>query len=121
MTLEELLDRIQGIESSDLEFKEAQHNVPKSAFETVAAFANTTGGWLIFGIRQVKAGFEVSGIVDAEKVQSDFITSLRGGRFSQFIDLRHSSYSIYDTIPALAHTSCPAADKKETGLPPDLC
>ncbi len=49
-------------EWNDVEFKEARHEVPKSAFETVSAFANTKGGWLVFGVRQALNGYEVSGV-----------------------------------------------------------
>ncbi|MBK8211734.1 MAG: ATP-binding protein [Rhodospirillales bacterium] len=48
----QLLERIKGGEWSDLEVKAAQHEVPRSAYETVSAFANTSGGHLVFGVQQ---------------------------------------------------------------------
>ncbi|MGA2260280.1 MAG: ATP-binding protein [Acidobacteriota bacterium] len=72
MDRQDLLKRLKGHEWTDVEFKEAQREVPKSAYETVSAFSNTHGGWLAFGIRQMAAGYEVAGIADADKVQGDF-------------------------------------------------
>jgi len=76
MDRQELLKRLRGHEWTNVEFKEAQRDVPKSAYESVSAFSNTHGGWLVFGIRQVNAEFEVSGIANVDKVQGDFLSAL---------------------------------------------
>jgi len=76
MNRQELFKRLKGHEWTDVEFKEAQHDVPKSAYETVSAFANTHGGWLVFGVRQTDAGFEISGVGNVDKVQGDFLSAL---------------------------------------------
>ncbi|MCM8626699.1 MAG: putative DNA binding domain-containing protein [Defluviicoccus sp.] len=73
----ELLARIQGGEWSDLEVKAAQHEVPKSAYETVSAFANTSGGHLVFGVQQSGDQFEIVGVISLDKVQNDFLSGLR--------------------------------------------
>src|SRR3989338_7523625 len=52
MKLEELNKLLKAGEWKDVEFKEARTDVPKSAFETVSAFANTHGGRLVFGVAQ---------------------------------------------------------------------
>jgi len=49
MKIAELKRLLKAGEWNDVEFKEARLAVPKSAFETVSAFANTHGGWLVFG------------------------------------------------------------------------
>ena len=77
MEREELIRRINGYEWNDIEFKEAQRDVPRSAYETVSAFANTEGGHLVFGVKQSEEGFEVVGVLSVDKVQGDFLTALR--------------------------------------------
>lgn len=91
MTLDELRQRLTQIEWRDIEFKEAQHDVPKSAFATVSAFANTGGGHIVFGIKEANGAFEIVGVLEPEKVQSDFLTVLRGGeKFSCIISAEES-------------------------------
>ena len=65
MTRDELLARLQSIEWSDIEFKEATWAVPKDALSTVSAFANTEGGHLVFGVRQANGAFTVAGVTEA--------------------------------------------------------
>lgn len=77
MTREELLERLQSIEWDDIEFKEASWAVPKSALSSVSAFANTTGGYLVFGIKEANGTFTVSGVIEADKVQNDFLGQVR--------------------------------------------
>ena len=79
MTREELLDRIQKYEWSDIEFKQAQRGVSQDAYETVSAFANTAGGWLVFGVRETDGALDVVGVVEVDKVQNDFLSTLRSG------------------------------------------
>ncbi|HQP89298.1 MAG TPA: ATP-binding protein, partial [Thermoanaerobaculia bacterium] len=50
MDREELLDRLRGYEWDDFEVKAAQGGLPEDAYKTVSAFANSSGGWLVFGV-----------------------------------------------------------------------
>jgi len=77
MTQDELVELLNAHEWRDVEFKEAQRDVPSSAYETVSAFANTEGGHLVFGVRKSGHNFEVVGVLDVDKVQNDFLSSLR--------------------------------------------
>jgi ATP-dependent DNA helicase RecG len=87
MTREELLERLSGFEWNDFEVKEAAWAVPKSAYESVSAFANTAGGFLVFGVREANGKFEVAGVINVDKIQADFITTLRAGqKLSKVID-----------------------------------
>ena len=89
MTKAELIERLKGYEWNDIEFKRAQRGVPEDAYKTVSAFANTAGGWLIFGISQEKGQFAVSGVEEVDKVQNDFLSCLRAGdKLSRAIDVR---------------------------------
>jgi len=50
MNKSELLNRLSDIEWDDFEVKEARSELPKSIWETVSAFANSSGGWIILGV-----------------------------------------------------------------------
>ncbi len=76
MKITELKKLLKAGEWNDIEFKEARKAVPKAAFETVSAFANTHGGWLVFGIAQHGEEFEIVGVERPDKVQNDFLSVL---------------------------------------------
>lgn len=80
MNQDDLLARLNGIEWNDFECKRAQRGVPEDAYKTVSAFANTAGGWLVFGVSEVNGLLEVTGVEQPDKVQNDFLAVLRGGQ-----------------------------------------
>lgn len=82
MTRDELIARLEGYEWTDFECKKAQREVPKDAYTTVSAFANTQGGWLLFGVSENNGQLEVSGVDPAafDRVQNAFLTTLRSGQ-----------------------------------------
>ena len=85
----ELVARLDGHEWSDIEFKEARRAVPRAAYETVSAFANTGGGYIVFGVRQGGGGFQVVGVEKVDKVQGDFLTALRQpDKISTILDVK---------------------------------
>jgi predicted HTH transcriptional regulator len=53
VTRDELVARLKGYEWTDFECKKAQRSVPRDTYSTVSAFANTEGGWLLFGVSEV--------------------------------------------------------------------
>ncbi len=79
MTREELAQRLRKHEWSDIEFKQARRGVPRDAYRTVSAFANTAGGWLVFGVRESGGALDVVGVAEVNKVQNDFLSTLRAG------------------------------------------
>ena len=54
MDKDELIARLRRYEWNDVEFKQAQRGVPDTAYETVSAFSNTAGGWLVFGVKDTR-------------------------------------------------------------------
>ena len=68
MNKKDLILRLQDIEWEDFEVKEAKTEVPKNSWETVSAFANTAGGWLIFGVRKTGREYEFVGVQNPEKI-----------------------------------------------------
>lgn len=62
--------RIQGTDDGRVEAKSSVHDLPKSVWESVSAFANTNGGLIILGLSEENGfepalGFEAQKIVDA--------------------------------------------------------
>ena len=80
MTRSELIDRLKRFEWSDVEFKEALNAAPKVVYETVSAFANTAGEWLVFGVHDRGGALAIVGIMQVDKVQNDFLSVLRSGQ-----------------------------------------
>ena len=77
MTRNDLIERLNKYEWSDVEFKEARNAAPRSAYETVSAFANTAGGWLVFGVRDRGGTLEMVDVMQVDKVQNEFLSTLR--------------------------------------------
>lgn len=78
MTRDELMEKLNSVEWNDIEFKEASFAVPKSAIETVSAFANTKGGHIVFGVKEGESGnLVITGVLDVDKVQNDFLGQTR--------------------------------------------
>jgi ATP-dependent DNA helicase RecG len=99
MTRDELLTQLQSIEWSDIEFKEAKREVPKSALPTVSAFANTMGGHLVFGVKEDNGALTVTGVVDADKVQNDFLGQLRDrNKVSVFLPVNPQKHDLPEGI-----------------------
>jgi predicted HTH transcriptional regulator len=94
MTKEELIDRINDIEWEDFEAKEAKSELPKNIWETVSAFANTSGGWIVLGVKQNGKKFEISGVDNAEKLEQDFLGTLRSQKVNEAVDAKSMLYHI---------------------------
>jgi len=91
MNRQELIERLKGFEWNDVEFKEALNACPKSAYETVSAFANTSGGWLVFGVKEQDGEFEIIGVKKVNKVETEFLSTLhQPGKISCPIDVEPS-------------------------------
>ena len=88
----ELLKRLSDIEWDDFEAKEARSELPKNVWETVSAFANSAGGWIILGVAQIGKRFEIQGVENAEKLEQNFTTTLRSRGKLIFNLLMHCDY-----------------------------
>ncbi|MFA5780338.1 MAG: ATP-binding protein [Elusimicrobiota bacterium] len=58
MTKQELIQKLQDIEWEDFEVKESKSELPKNIWETVSAFSNTAGGWIILGVKKIGKKFQ---------------------------------------------------------------
>lgn len=75
--LDTLLDRLEGQESLELEFKGAQHGLPSSLWPTVSAFANTSGGWIVLGVVEEDGEPTLRGVANAPALLQTIYDSLR--------------------------------------------
>jgi ATP-dependent DNA helicase RecG len=92
MNQDELIARLNKFEWNDVEFKKAQRGVPDAAYESVSAFANTAGGYLVFGVEDNQGSFEIVGVIEVDKVQNDFLSCLRAaGKLNRVISVQENS------------------------------
>jgi predicted HTH transcriptional regulator len=93
MTKQELIERLNDIEWEDFEVKSAKGGLPKSSWESVSAFSNSSGGWLIFGIEERGNKFGIVGLSNPAKIEHEFLNTLNGEKFN--VKIRAKSYK-YD-------------------------
>ncbi|GBE20323.1 MAG TPA: winged helix-turn-helix transcriptional regulator [Candidatus Pacearchaeota archaeon] len=93
----ELIKKLQDIEWEDFEVKEAKSEIPKNSWESISAFANTNGGWLIFGVRKEGKKYSIRGVKTPEKIEQDFTTVLRNkSKFNSVIKVKSKKYKFED-------------------------
>ncbi|MDN5081981.1 RNA-binding domain-containing protein [Aliarcobacter butzleri] len=72
MNQKELLKHIKLGENSDIEFKSAKGGLPKSLWESVSAFANTNGGYIILGVEENNGKFELGSLKNSSTLIKSF-------------------------------------------------
>ena len=106
-----LLQRLSDIEWTDFEVKKASAELPKDVWETVSAFSNTSGGWIVLGVSQNGKTFEVTGVANPEKIEQSFTNTLRAqNKFNIIITPECKKY-IIDGKTVLAFY-IPSAEQK---------
>lgn len=94
MTKNELVAKLHDIEWEDFEVKTAKSELPKNVWESVSAFSNTSGGWIVLGVKQAGKNFEIQGVDNMEKLEQDFLGTLRGEKFNQRLTVSSKRYTI---------------------------
>lgn len=94
MTKDELVAKLHDIEWEDFEVKTAKSELPKNVWESVSAFSNTSGGWIVLGVKQTGKTFEIQGVDNVEKLEQDFLGTLRGEKFNQRLTVTPKLYTI---------------------------
>jgi ATP-dependent DNA helicase RecG len=78
-----LVERLQGQESLEVEFKAARNDLPRDLWPTVSAFANTEGGWIVLGVAERDNEPAIEGVADPQRILTNFWDLLRNRqRFS---------------------------------------
>ena len=94
MTKDELVAKLHDIEWEDFEVKAAKSELPKNIWESVSAFSNTSGGWIVLGVKQSGKTFEIQGVDNIEKLEQDFLGTLRSEKFNQRLSVSSKQYDI---------------------------
>ena len=99
MNKQELLNKLTDIEWDDFEVKEARTELPKNIWETVSAFSNASGGWIVLGVKQIGNKFEINGVKNPSKTEQDFTNILRNkNKFNIIINPKCKKYNIDNKI-----------------------
>ena len=91
MTEQDITNTLRQGERLTLEVKRAESGLPKSVWETYSAFANTIGGVILLGIEENKGAadpaerFTVTGVINPEKIVSDFWNTINSDKISHNI------------------------------------
>lgn len=118
MEMQELKQLIYKGEKVDVECKEAEGNVPKSAYESYSAFANTKGGYIILGVKEDKRKpspeerFTIQGIKNPRKQVDDFWNTINGNKVNANILKDDNVFIVEDDGIDLIVIKVPRADYK---------
>ena len=116
MDMQELKRLIYKGEKVDVECKKAENNVPKSAYESYSAFANTKGGYIILGVKEDKTKknpkerFIIQGIDNPEKQKEDFWNTINGSKVNVNILKDEDVYVVEENGTSLIVIHVPRAD-----------
>lgn len=72
MNIDQILDALNLGEDQEVEFKSAEGGLPRSLWETISAFANTDGGFIVLGVSERDGHFVVSGVRKVEALLKTF-------------------------------------------------
>lgn len=116
MDMQEIKKLIYQGEKVDIECKKAESSVPKSAYESYSAFANTKGGYIILGIKEDKTKkapeerFIIQGIENPEKQKEDFWNTINGSKVNVNILKDENVYVVVEDGISLIVIYVPRAD-----------
>lgn len=119
MEMEELKRLIYQGEKVDVECKKAENNVPKSAYESYYAFANTKGGYIILGVDENKketrpeARYTFQGIKNVSKQLEDFWNTINSDKVNINILKDDDVFQVTEGETTLIVICVPRADFQE--------
>lgn len=90
----ELVRRLEDIEWVDFEVKTARNEVPRDSWKTVSSFSNTSGGWIIFGVKKSDKDYTIVGVANPQKMEHDFTSVLRTQKFNKPLTATCKKWSI---------------------------
>ena len=118
MEMQEIKQLIYKGEKVDVECKEAENTVPKSAYESYSAFANTRGGYIILGVKEDKKKsspeerFVIQGIKNPRKQIEGFWNTINGNKVNANILKDEDVFTLEEDGISLIIIKVPRADYK---------
>lgn len=118
MDMQELKRLIYKGEKVNMECKEAESNVPKSAYESYSGFANTKGGYIILGVKEDKKNtspegrFMIQGIKNPRKQIEDFWNNINGNKVNANILKDEDVFIVEDDGMILEYYTMEDIDKE---------
>ncbi|MGM9978198.1 MAG: RNA-binding domain-containing protein [Clostridium sp.] len=102
------------VENDEIECKEASRGLPKDLWETYSAFANTSGGTILLGIKETKGIFNVTGIENPENILKDLWDNLNNPKKVSSNILNNSLITIREIDnKKIILINVPKAERKE--------
>ena len=117
-TLKDLKDELQNGEKFDFECKESESVVPKSVYESYSSFANTNGGVIVLGVKEIKKPrrnedrFVIQGISNAQSQMNDIWNTLNGNKVNVNILSNGDVYVLSEADISVIIINVPRADFK---------
>lgn len=102
------------VENDEIECKEASRGLPKDLWETYSAFANTSGGTILLGIKETKGIFNVIGIENPDNILKDLWDNLNNPKKVSSNILNNSLITIREIDnKKIILINVPKAERKE--------
>ena len=115
-SMKELKDELLKGERFDFECKEAESTVPRSAYESYSSFANTNGGVIVLGIKEVRKAktpeerFIIQGIKNPQSQINDFWNTINGSKVNVNILSNDDVYTLEENDLTVIVINVPRAD-----------
>lgn len=102
------------VENDEIECKEASKGLPKDLWETYSAFANTSGGTILLGIKETKSIFNVTGVENPDNIIKDLWDNLNNPKKVSSNILNNSLITIREIDnKKIILINVPKAERKE--------
>jgi len=115
-SMQELKVELLKGEKFDFECKESESTVPKSVYESYSSFANTNGGLIVLGIKEVKKAkkpeerFIIEGIKNPQSQINDFWNTINGSKVNVNILSNNDVYTLEENNLTVIVVNVPRAD-----------
>ena len=117
-SMDELKNELIKGEKFDFECKESESVVPKSAYESYSSFANTNGGVIVLGVKEVKKvkkaedRFIIQGIKNPQSQVNDFWNTINSSKVNVNILSNDDVYVLSEDDLSIIIINVPRADYK---------